>query len=128
MRKLLVSAGIVVFAGAIAVGATGAFFSDTETSVGNTFAAGELDLKIDNSSYGFDYNDPQIASPVGAWGLNAANSWELSDLTGQLFFSFGDLKPGDYGEDTISLHVQNDAWACMAMDLTGRPVNGTIQQ
>ena len=35
----------------IAVGATGAFFSDTETSTGNTFAAGAIDLGVDNTSY-----------------------------------------------------------------------------
>ncbi|OGC84348.1 hypothetical protein A3F55_01615 [Candidatus Adlerbacteria bacterium RIFCSPHIGHO2_12_FULL_53_18] len=124
MKRLLVSAGTLIFIGAVAISATGAFFSDTETSTGNTFAAGELDLTIDNTSYGFDWNDPLATNPTGVWGLNAANSWQLADLTNQLFFSFDDLKPGDYGEDTISLHVQNNAWACMALDLTGTPENG----
>ena len=32
-------------------GATGAFFSDTETSQGNTFTAGAIDLLVDNESY-----------------------------------------------------------------------------
>lgn len=116
---------MIVFVGGLVVGATGAFFSDTETSTGNTFAAGELDLTIDNTSYGFDWNNPHLdRTPTGVWGPNTANSWQLSNLTNQLFFSFDDLKPGDYGEDTISLHVQNDAWACMAFDLTGTPENG----
>src|SRR3990167_8179845 len=124
MKRLLVSAGTLIFIGAVAISATGAFFSDTETSTGNTFAAGELDLTIDNTSYGFDWNRPGENNPTGEWGQNSANSWGLSDLTDQLFFSFRDLKPGDYGEDTISLHVQNNAWACMAFDLTSTPDNG----
>ncbi len=118
---------MIVFVGAVVASSTGAFFSDTETSTGNTFTAGAIDLKIDNSSYGFDWNNPAIAldEATGVWGPNAANSWELADLTNQLFFSFRDLKPGDYGEDTISLHVNdNDAYACMAFDLTGTPENG----
>ncbi len=122
------SAGMLVFAGALVVSATGAFFSDVETSTGNTFAAGAIDLLIDNSSYGFDWNDPTVQNPTGVWGPNQNNSWSLSDLTNQLFFSFGDLKPGDYGEDTISIHVNdNDSWACMAMDLTGTPENGLTE-
>ena len=119
MSRILMSLGMIVFVGAVVVGGTGAFFSDTETSTGNVFAAGAIDLLIDNSSYGFDWNDPTVLDPVGNWQQNQNNSWSLDNLTNQLFFNFHDLKPGDYGEDTISMHVQNDAWACMAMDLTG---------
>src|SRR3990167_1464422 len=73
---------------------TSAFFSDTETSSGNTLTAGELDLKIDNTSY---YNQAS----------NSATTWPSDNLPGHLFFDFNDLKPGDRGEDTISLLVQN---------------------
>ena len=92
----------------VAVKYTTALLSDNEVSAGNTFAAGAIDLKIDNHSY---YN--------GA--LSASTTWELADLddgngpSGEgkyLFFNFHDLKPGDWGEDTISVHVKdNDAWA-----------------
>jgi predicted ribosomally synthesized peptide with SipW-like signal peptide len=125
MKKIILSLGMIVFVGAVIVGATGAFFSDTETSTGNVFAAGAIDLKIDNTSYGFDWNRPNATGATGQWGLNQGNSWGLSDLTDQLFFDFDDLKPGDYGEDTISLHVNdNDAWACMAFALGATPENG----
>ncbi|OGC78271.1 hypothetical protein A2619_05665 [candidate division WWE3 bacterium RIFOXYD1_FULL_39_9] len=43
------------------------------------------------------------------------STWGLTDLgaTNQ-FFNFGDIKPGDEGENTISLHVNsNDAYGCM---------------
>jgi len=42
---------MIVFIGAVVAGATGAFFSDTETSTGNTFAAGEIDLTVDSTAH-----------------------------------------------------------------------------
>ncbi len=105
-KKIVISLSVIAAVAAIAVGGTVAFFSDTETSTGNTFTAGAIDLKIDNESY---YN--------GA--VSQGTTWELDDLTGQLFFNFYDLKPGDIGEDTISLHVNsNDAWLCAAVQIT----------
>ena len=90
----------------VGVSATGAFLSDTETAVGNTFTAGAIDLKVDNESY---YNGV----------LSQDTTFELSDLDGLFFFDFKDLKPDDEGEDTISLHVgTNDAYACMDLTLT----------
>jgi predicted ribosomally synthesized peptide with SipW-like signal peptide len=125
MKQIITSLGTIVFVLALVVGGTGAFFSDTETSTGNVFTAGAIDLRIDNSSYGFDWNRPGENNPAGVWGPNEANSWVLSDLDGELFFNFIDLKPGDYGEDTISIHVDNnDAYACVAFDLTATPENG----
>jgi predicted ribosomally synthesized peptide with SipW-like signal peptide len=89
---------------AFAVGVSSAFFCDAETSRDNTFQAGELDLKIDNTSY---YNG--VLWPDTTWSFD-------EDM--KLFFNFLDLKPGDYGEDTISLHVQNDACVCMSITKT----------
>jgi len=101
--KLIFVFGIIAV---VAFGVTRAFFSDTETSKDNVLQAGKLDLQIDNTSY---YNG--APSPE--------TSWELNDLTDQLFFNFLDLKPGDWGEDTISIHVDdNDAWACLDISIT----------
>src|SRR3989304_409587 len=44
--KVLLSGATILAAAALVIGATFAFFSDTETSTGNTFTAGALDLKI----------------------------------------------------------------------------------
>lgn len=135
MRRIIFGLVVILGAGAaIATGATGAFFSDTETSTGNTFAAGAIDLKIDNDSYyngnrctdvdqnpndevhDFQWVGPN-AFPIP--GTDCDTSFPLSDLgNGLLFFNFTDLKPDDEGEDTISIHVQNDAWACMDLTLT----------
>lgn len=121
MKKIIYSAGMIVFVAALAMGATGAFFSDTETSTGNTFTAGDIDLKIDNESYAIDFNIPDFQNPTGVLVSNPGNSWELADLVAgtHKFFNFEDVKPGDYGEDTISIHVgSNDAWMCAAARLT----------
>jgi predicted ribosomally synthesized peptide with SipW-like signal peptide len=50
MKRIITSLALIVSAlGIAAAGSTGAFFSDTETSSGNVFTAGSIDLKIDHS-------------------------------------------------------------------------------
>src|SRR3989344_3086539 len=139
MRRILLGLFLIVGASAaIATGATGAFFSDSESSLGNTFAAGAIDLKVDNDSY---YNGNRctnvgtVENPYFQWQGNASfpepntpcdTSFPLSDLdSGLLFFNFTDLKPDDEGEDTISLHVENDAYACMDLTLTSNDDNSS---
>lgn len=127
---------MMVFVGVAVAGATGAFFSDSETSTGNTFTAGAIDLGVDNHSY---YNgvlqDGRNGTATTTWridydidnteypGDNPAtpdvqeNGYSLPLV--RQFFNFGDLKPGDWGEDTISLHVKNnDSWLCADVKLT----------
>jgi len=113
-RKILFSLLVVgVVAGLVGAGTT-AFFSDTETSKDNVLQAGAIDLKIDNHSW---YNGRFIDK----------TSWELTDLTIEKFFDFHDLKPGDWGEDTISIHVDNNrAWACANVTLTSSHENERI--
>lgn len=112
MKKLLLS--IMVLAAVVAgvVGATSAYFSDTETSTGNIFEAGRIDLQIDNSSW-----------LNGVY--NTETSWDLRNLTSELFFNFRDIKPGDWGEDTVSMHVDdNPSWVCANITLTQAAENG----
>jgi predicted ribosomally synthesized peptide with SipW-like signal peptide len=92
--RIFVSLSIIVIVGAAAIGGTLAYFNDIETSIGNTFAAGEIDLKIDF----------HCKIPTGC-------GWSLRDLHGEHFFSECDVKPGDSKEGTISFHVyNNNAW------------------
>jgi predicted ribosomally synthesized peptide with SipW-like signal peptide len=167
--RVLASIGMIVFVAAIVASSTGAFFSDTETSTGNTFTAGALDLKIDSVAH---YNGMVCAAvgetyhwiPEGDVTLNASSSpvvdadmneqaewdafntanplqypeagtsctgtWPLADLgEGQLnvgtFFDFEDIKPGDEGENTISVHIDNnDAWMCVSLDNVAEADNG----
>jgi len=64
----------------------------------------KLDLKIDYEGY---YNKQVDGQPN-------AGHWSPRDLRCERFFNFRDIKPGDFGEGTVSLHLKNqDAWACM---------------
>jgi len=119
-KKILISLSVIAAVAAIVVGGTIAYFSDTETSTGNTFTAGAIDLTIDNVSY--------VTNEEGVLVESQLTSWAFSNLTGKVFFNFSDLKPGDVGEDTISLHVDsNDAWACMSVNITSTPENGETE-
>lgn len=103
---------------AVAIFATGAFFQDTETSSDNTFTAGKLDLQVDFEGY---YNELVDGTPN-------AGSWTLADLTTQKFFNLTDVKPGDFGEGTVSLHVfDNDAWACVTITPTANDDMGCTE-
>lgn len=106
MKKIIFSLSIIAVAAAIVIGGTYAYFSDTETSTGNTFTAGQIDLKVsDVCSYyqnGINVNCPENSN------------WETGDL-GEVnkFFYFSDLKPGDYGTNVIDFNIiNNDAWMC----------------
>jgi len=46
MKKIIFSLSVVAIVAAVVMGATSAYFSDTETSESNTFAAGTMDLDI----------------------------------------------------------------------------------
>jgi predicted ribosomally synthesized peptide with SipW-like signal peptide len=132
-KKILFSMLAIAAAAAIVIGGTTAFFSDTEVSTGNTFTAGAIDLTIDSQQH---YNNMvcTLGLPDGNGGLKPSTwqpengqtvlsdypavntpcdgTWAATDLgASHKFFNFSDVKPGDSGEDTVSLHVNNnDAW------------------
>jgi len=91
-KKILISLSVIAAVAALAIGGTIAYFSDVETSTGNTFTAGELDLIVDID--GVPYNP----------------------LNGRPFFELDDMKPGDSGEETISLTVEDNP-ACGFVDI-----------
>ncbi len=146
MKKILLSLSMLALVGVIAAGATTAFFTDTETSTGNTFTAGSIDLKIDSTAhyngmicvanngdgYSWQYEGeaPATTDPYQypAEGAVCDNSWTETDLGGQKFFEYSDLKPGDYGENTISLHVyDNDAWGRFSLIYVVNSENGCTE-
>ena len=119
--KILMSLGLIAFVGAVAIGGTQAMYSDVESSTGNTFTAGDVDLQIGNDSYysalsdSFDGTDPASQLPE-----NDQNTFSVDDLNdGQVFFAFNDLKPGDLSEDTITMRVDtNDSYMCAYLETT----------
>jgi len=122
-KKILISLSTIAAIAIIAIGATVSYFSNTETSSGNTFIAGAIDLKIDNECH---LNGRVCTN--GYWqGTDEPCdcTWELMDLDGKAIFNFTDVKPGDDGEDTISLHVDsNPAWICAEVSNVAQNENG----
>lgn len=115
MKKILKSAMVIVGVVALVAGLSMAYFNDTETSTGNTFTSGAIDLKVDNKSW---YNGEE------GWKYQEGLSWKMDDLTGHLFFDYDDLKPGDMGADVVSLHVRNNpAYVCADLTLTSNDEN-----
>lgn len=137
MKKILLSLSMIAIVGVLSVGATGAFFSDTETSTGNTFTAGTIDLKIDSEQH-YNGNICTLLTTVASttlqvdgyyWagessypapGSPCTGTWEQTDLgIEHKFFNFDDIKPGDEGENTISVHIDsNPAWMCVDIAVT----------
>lgn len=102
-RRILASLMIIGLVGVGLGSTTMAMFNDSETSSDNQFTAGELDLRIDWEE---SYNGEQI---------------ETQNLTNDpgAIFDFEDLKPGDHGEATISLHLEdNPGWVWMNLNQT----------
>jgi len=120
MKKILLSLLAILTVAGGAYYATNAFFSDNETSTGNVLGAGSIDLKVGNDSY---YNGVlQDGSDD-----TVDTSWSLKNIDNEVFFNFTDLKPGDWGEDTIELKVlNNDSWACARLQLTKNDENTRI--
>ena len=141
-KKIIISLSVIGAVAAIAVGGTIAYFSDTETSQGNTFTAGELDLQVDSTCHYNgnvcalgDCDNDSKTPPTYCWqglasypvpGTACECTWLLKDLDeGDLFFDFDDVKPGDSGENTISLHAyDNDAWLCAYVQNLEKDDNG----
>lgn len=102
-KRLIMSIGMLAFVGAVVVGGTGAFFSDTETSGANVFTAGSVSidlLSIEHDYYGEDADIPQ--------------NYFTTNTSGNVpIFAFNDLKPGDTGLITSVLeNGENDAFFC----------------
>lgn len=115
MKRSVIMIGVVALAAALTVGGTIMYFSDTETSAGNVFKAGKLNLAVASEC---SYNGKECIcdGPACQWAGTdepCTCAWEEKDLAGELFFNLDDVKPGDFGEATIGLRVRdNDAWVC----------------
>ncbi|MFA5791852.1 MAG: TasA family protein [Candidatus Paceibacterota bacterium] len=62
MKKILLSIGTIAVVGAIVAGGTIAFYNDTETSNGNIFVAGSIDLKVDHTAQTYNGVDCKTCS------------------------------------------------------------------
>lgn len=108
-KQIVLAVGMIVFVVAAVIGGTGAFFSDTETSTGNVFTAGAVDISITDIAH-----TPSTPNLVGF--TENTNGWS---------FSFSDLKPLDKGTVTYTLdNTQNPAYVCAMVMETGNNDNG----
>jgi predicted ribosomally synthesized peptide with SipW-like signal peptide len=87
MTKKILASMLIIAAASILIGAgTVAYFSDTETSKGNTFTAGTLDLKLSNSSLG-----PWTDGVTGAWSLSNMMPGNETPTASVFFKNFGSV-------------------------------------
>lgn len=139
------SVGAIAFVAALSISATGAFFTDNETSTGNTFTAGAIDLKVDSVSHYNRMVCTEVTAGIFQWqpesgfvpgpghypatGSTCVGTWTLTDLgPSHKFFDFADIKPGDQGENTVSLHIENNpAWACAYIRTTSNEENTLLE-
>jgi predicted ribosomally synthesized peptide with SipW-like signal peptide len=112
--RVLASVAMLVFVGAAIAASTGAFFSDTESSTGNTFTAGDVDITISDLSH--TYTGDGVAPDQPTYSENG------------ITFALGDLKPLDEGTVTYTLgNGTNDAYLCAAVVETGNNENTRIE-
>lgn len=108
MRRLLLSACLILAAGAsLAVGSTGAFFTDAQVSAGNVFTAGAINLEIDHSLSTYD-------------GTSTGDLVIVSDPSTQV-----------EGHDAVDLSFIHPAWTSIPganwIWVTDGPANPTTQ-
>ena len=97
MKRILLSLALIALVSSVTVGATRAYFSDTETSSGNTFSAGTLDLQVDGKD---DPNVVHVTMSNMKPGDSASYSWTLSNtgsLSGKPWVEITNVKNYDNG-------------------------------
>jgi predicted ribosomally synthesized peptide with SipW-like signal peptide len=81
MKKILISLGIIGAAAALVIGGTTAFFSDTQTSAGNVFIAGSVDLKVDHKFASYNGNQCVMNCVENTSNLIANGDFEMPIVT-----------------------------------------------
>ncbi|MFD1645257.1 choice-of-anchor W domain-containing protein [Haloarchaeobius litoreus] len=142
-RTVLAGLGTVGVAAAGAGLGTTALFNDREGFFGNTLTAGSLDLLLD---YKATYDGPdgnvvlgQVPTPAEeqAWEDQFGGEIDYCSEDGQALlingteipvFELHDVKPGDSGEVTVSLHIcDNPAWVTMSGSMYDNLENGQTE-
>jgi predicted ribosomally synthesized peptide with SipW-like signal peptide len=82
-KRLIISLSVIGVVAAIAIGGTIAYFNDTETSSGNIFVAGGLDLKVDHVFQSYNGNECEefCEVPGDPQNLVLNGSFEVPEVT-----------------------------------------------
>jgi len=135
MKKILLSLMTIGIVSAGVFGATKAFFTDTETSAGNTFSAGTIDIAVDGTNpwtrstpYQFaDMKPSQVEYAnfvIKNVGSNPANVWKRIDIASQSGGTLTEpecIEGGGKWEDgncTGSYNPKDDISSAIRYDLT----------
>jgi len=95
-KKLIISLSVIGAVAAIAIGGTIAYLSDTETSAGNIFTAGTLNLKVgDNDPAGWNFQISDIKP--GDSGSQEVILQNTGSLDGYLHITFANLINDEMG-------------------------------
>lgn len=119
--KILGSMLLIGLVSLSAVAGTWAYFNDEEASLDNVFTAGVIDLQVDASRIVYDEYGAIVGHEVM---FSPQDSVEITPGVYSLpkFFNYcsvpdHDIKPGQCGEVTISLHVGESNDANLFMDI-----------
>lgn len=108
-KKILASIVVIAIASMLLGAGTVAYFSDTESSTGNTFTAGTLDLKVSHSSLG-----PWTDGVTGTWTLADMKPGSETPKASVFFKNFGSVPSStmtitcDYSVDEDANPVESD--------------------
>ena len=102
MKKLLFSFLVLGITSVLAIGATTAYFSDTEISAGNTFVAGTLDLKVDDKESATEvvHVVKSNLKPSEPWTTQLGQQWVVKNagtIPGTVSFTIKNVRDYENG-------------------------------
>ena len=103
IKQIALPIAVIAIAAGTTLGATGAFFSDSETSAANTFSAGTLNLML--------------------------NDWDGTTATTHAPFSISGMMPGQEVSKLVKVESTGDAWLKLSVTnivATDSVVSGAI--
>jgi predicted ribosomally synthesized peptide with SipW-like signal peptide len=122
MKKILSLTIVALMVIGLVAGGTWAFFSDTETSTGNQFAAGTLDLTIDGGNTDVQiFNITATDAYPGNTGTDYAVMKNVGSVTGSLSLQLLNILNL---ESTGATEYENDAIG--AVNVSGVATGGTV--
>lgn len=109
MKRTLTAIALIGIVALLAGAGTYAYFSDTETSTGNIFTAGTMDLKLSHSSTG-----PWTDGVTATWTLSDMKPGDETALARVFFKNFGSVSSStmtitcEYSVDEATNPVESD--------------------
>ena len=110
MKKIIGSGAMLIAVLAVLVGGTGAFFSDTETSTGNVFTAGSIDLKVDHTKASYNGESCEESCTPGTTNLVVNGGFESPTLSNGGYAIYPDATLTNWTvESGAGLEIQRNA-------------------